>query len=272
MASFTSWLFIITDGAINIMSSINCKVAFFCYAFFRHFSSALLVIMSVEKFFVLYFPLKTKGIFTVKRAKWISFCAFLVFFIFNLQMFFTIRSYEISSQILCLSIGRHADIYQLMDGILYCFGPFIIMGTANIAIIFKFLNAKLKRDIEGAGGTNQALSKAAMRGTAILITVSLTFIILTGPLQIMYVFNPHYHNSLGATFFDLMSHLNHAINSVLYCIVGSKFRKELLSFLNFTTAKNQQQEKVKVRKKSNVHSSISSNFTTDHSPHISTIP
>ena len=41
--------------------------------------------------------------------------------------------------------------------------------------------------------TNQALIKSAMRGTAILITVSVTFILLTGPNETFYFIttNPH---------------------------------------------------------------------------------
>ena len=46
---------------------------------------------------------------------------------------------------------------------------------ANWAIIDKFI----KRD--GTESPNQTMSGAAMRGTAILITVSVTFIVLNGP-------------------------------------------------------------------------------------------
>ena len=53
-------------------------------------------------------------------------------------------------------------IYNKLDSFLYSFAPFVVMGLTNIAIIYKFMKAKmaLKR---GTESTNQALSKSAMR-------------------------------------------------------------------------------------------------------------
>ena len=113
--------------------------------------------MSVEKFFVLYFPLKTKSIFTVKTAKWISFGTFVILASFNCQIFFIKNTNNEHIQTYCKLDERFIKIFEYIDAILYSFGPFIIMGTANVAIMFKFLNAKLKRDIERAGSTSQAL-------------------------------------------------------------------------------------------------------------------
>ena len=85
----------------------------------------------------------------------------------------------------------------------------------------------------GTESTYQALSKSAMRGTAILITVSITFLILTGPsaifylrLQLMFEYNPAVR-----LLFLLMEAVNHSVNSVMYCIVGSKFRQELFDLI-----------------------------------------
>ena len=63
------------------------------------------------------------------------------------------------------------------DGVLYSFIPFAMMGLTNIAI-YKFIQAKLTNKRHGkTKSINQALANVAMRGTAILITVT----IVTGP-------------------------------------------------------------------------------------------
>ena len=49
-----------------------CKLYFFLFHFGRHYSSILLVVMSLEKCFAVYFPLKSKSICTVKTAKWVT--------------------------------------------------------------------------------------------------------------------------------------------------------------------------------------------------------
>ena len=103
------------------------------------------------------------------------------------------------------------------------------MGLANIAIIYKFVQAKLASKHGGTESTNQALSKTAMRGTAILITVTMTFLILTGPRYIIFAITSSVRiHPLLAAFLDIGVALNHSINGLLYIIVGSKFRKELI--------------------------------------------
>ena len=52
------------------------------------------------------------------------------------------------------------------------------MSLANIAIIYKFIQAKMASKHGGTESTNQALANVAIRGTAILITVTMTFIII----------------------------------------------------------------------------------------------
>ena len=186
--------------------------------------------MSVEKCIVVYFPLKVKNICTVKTAKWACLVAALIIAAFNSQWFFIIENPKTYYCLHTKVSTSYILIYNRIDSIIYSFGPFAIMGLTNICIIYKFMKAKmaLKR---GTESTNQALSKSAMRGTAILITVSLTFIILTGPNAIYY--------SLVTDSFDLMVYvtlhmpkvLNHGINSVMYCIVGTKFRRELFELI-----------------------------------------
>ena len=82
----------------------------------------------------------------------------------------------------------------------------------------------------GTDSTNQALSKSAMRGTAILITISLTFIILTGPVSVVYTITADPDPVLIAILYSC-SGLNHGINAVMYCIVGSSFRQELIELI-----------------------------------------
>ena len=79
----------------------------------------------------------------------------------------------------------------------------------------------------GTESTNQALSKTAMRGTAILITVSLTFIILTGPASIYYSIFKDSTDPIIHVALHVPKTLSHNINSVLYCIVGSKVQTRI---------------------------------------------
>ena len=209
----------------------DCKFAYiFSIIFVGHYSSALLVLMSVEKFLAIYFPFKTKSICTVKVAKRVTFLTSLIFVACESQFFFII---EADSKNECVSV-RVSKIYELTcnhtDAALYSFGPFTIMTLTNCAIIAKILKAICQNRQGSTESTNQALSKFAGKRTAMLITISITFIILTGPVSVIYFITVDPHPRVRVLTFAL-SDLNHAINGVLYCIVGSHFRNELVKVL-----------------------------------------
>ena len=186
--------------------------------------------MSVEKCIVVYFPLKVKNICTVKIAKWACLVATIVFVAFNSQWFFIIENR--SGSCLYTEVSEsYVLIYNHIDLIIYSFGPFSIMGCTNICIIYKFMKAKMALK-HGTESTNQALSKSAMRGTAILITVSLTFIILTGPASIYFSVVKDNTDLIVHALLHIPKTLNHGINAVMYCIVGSRFRQELIELIS----------------------------------------
>ena len=137
------------------------------------------------------------------------------------------------------SSGQHSCIYtsdistfrSVVSSVLYSLGPFTLMFLSNVAIILKLMRAKCERN--STESTSQALAKSATRGTAMVITVSVTFLLLTAPTTVEYTHtlsstvrlsrNPVYNVLRFFTQF-----LNHSINGVLYIIVETRFRDELL--------------------------------------------
>ena len=198
---------------------------FFC----SHYSSSLLMILTVEKCFALYFPLKGKIICTLKNAKKISAATALVFMAFDAQFLFLYDAKTSSTgQKLCDGVWVSKDYwvyFDKIDSFLYSFIPLSIMLIANCLIILKFVLAKWKNRHGGTGSVNQAMSKSAVRGTVMLLTVSFAFIVLTSPVCIDISVS-----GLPKTFrtvAGILQYLNHSINGVLYCITGSRFRQEL---------------------------------------------
>ena len=78
--------------------------------------------------------------------------------------------------------------------------------------------------------TFQALNKYATKGTAMVVTVSVTFIVLTVPVSIDQIMGRNLTPyPLYYAFMTSMQYLDHSINGVLYCIVRTKFKEELLN-------------------------------------------
>ena len=175
----------------------------------------------------LYFPLKSKTVCTVKTAKWVTGVSALIFFSYDVQYLILYKSIKRNGVVFpCISINKnHLAILDTVDSILYSFGPFTIMLLANCAIIAKCQNI-LQNSTES---TSQALNKYATKGTAMVVTVSVTFIILTAPVSVNTFTRTKLRlYPLYYVFMISMQYINHSINCVLYCIVGTKFREELI--------------------------------------------
>ena len=188
--------------------------------------------MSVEKLFALYFPLRTKSICTVSTAKKLTLASAVVFFLFDGQFFFIYAAKTRDNGVkYCTWVNipeGYDDIYWQIDAILYSFAPFTIMIIVNCMIIFKFMMAKWQNRRGGTESVSQALSKSAVKGTVMLVTVSTAFIVLTGPASLAVAI---FGDDLPVMVYGvtvLLQYLNHSINAVLYCISGSRFRNELM--------------------------------------------
>ena len=101
------------------------------------------------------------------------------------------------------------------------------MLLCNCAIVYKFMIVKWKNRRGNTESTSQALSKSATTGTAMLLTVSFAFIFLTAAI---WAANAVWPDSIPVIIFKTclaFQYLNHGINGILYCVIGSRFRNEL---------------------------------------------
>ena len=96
--------------------------------------------MSVEKCFAVYFPLKSKTVGTVKTAKWATGIVGVILAGYNSLFFFLITAGVIESSVYdtCVYIVDIRGTLDIVDSILYSFGPFFLMFLTNFAIIYKF--------------------------------------------------------------------------------------------------------------------------------------
>ena len=187
VGAFVAWFRYLTKWKVDPWQWADCKLSFFFFYFFRHYSSSLLIAMSIEKFFALYFPFKSKTVCTVKTAKWVTGVSALIFLSYDVQYLILYKSKKRNGVVFpCISINKnHLAILDRVDSIIYSFGTFTIMFLVNFAIIAKFMKAKCQNIFPNSTeSTSQALNKYATKGTALVVTVSVTFIILTAPVSI----------------------------------------------------------------------------------------
>ena len=200
-------------GAVNLPAWMNCGAYHFFFYFFAHYSSTILIIMSVEKCFVLYFPFKAKIVCTLQIARWASLISAVLLIAFEAQFFFIFESYDINGIEICVySNEEYGSVMETMKSVVYSYVPFAIMGLTSFAIVIKFI--MLKRN-SGHESTNLAVNKSATRGTVTVFLLSITFITLTGPICIYGVITDK-DVALVSAVFLILQYMNHAVNAVLF--------------------------------------------------------
>ena len=220
-----AWIGYLSQRTIDLDSYTDCKLGYFVFMFGAHFSSMLLAVMSIEKFFALYFPLKAKSYCTVGTAKWVTSILALVIAGFNVPF---LIFYTLDGKI-CVKT-KHSILLEIMDTMLYSVVPFVVRLLVNTLIICKLMYIKYK----GIFHTNQSISKSSTRGSVMIVTVSLAFILLTTPHAVDSAIKLYISSDpFGRLGIITMQYLNHGINGVLYCLLGGKFREELLTVIFF---------------------------------------
>ena len=121
------------------------------------------------------------------------------------------------------------EVWPWIDLTVASICPFVIIFTCNMAIIlYIFFHSRATRRELHSG---QRVKFSSM--TAMLVTVSITFIILTMPVCIFLsvcegcMDEADEKTNLIFTALNLWSYLNYCINCFLYCLSGPKFRKEV---------------------------------------------
>ena len=173
------WIGQLTRWTINMYTWTNCKPGFFFYEFAAQYSSMLLAVMSIEKCIALYFPLKAKSYCTVGTAKWVTSILAIVMADFNSPIFIW---YKIIGKY--CDITKHRNYFIMLNTLFYELVPIFTMLLTSAAILCKLMMIKYK----GMSRTNQSVSKSSTRGSVMVVTVSLVFIILTTPRVVDNVF------------------------------------------------------------------------------------
>ena len=185
--------------------------------------------MSVEKFVALFYPLHAKRLCNIKKAKMV--CLIVALILIAVNFYLIILAKVGKTRLGDCTFGHYGSLLMpYFDFTFYSCGPFVVMCVANVLIVSKLLILKFRSKSQSNLPLNQGLSKSAVRGAVLLVSVSITFIILTTPLC-LFLFHLIPSSESVETVVFIMATLNHSINGFLYCLFGSKFRKELFQLV-----------------------------------------
>ncbi len=197
--------------------------------------------ISIERLAGIAFPLHAKFWFTIKRGRYYVLTVFVasaVIYIPMVYMFKIVKFYNPIEKRMIVFCGSKqnlvARVYPWISLVIYAFVPFFILGSSNISIIIILIKSRRQQFQASSDSIRQPIKRSP---TMMLILASVAFILLTAPSCAYHIYLSlnlswgYEYTMLNLEGWDaavtVLRLSNHAVNLVLYCLSGSKFRGQL---------------------------------------------
>lgn len=249
----TRWLHTENIDARSTNTAV-CRILSFQSYWSFGLSAWLLVAMTIDRYIAITFPLKAIRLSTPYRARVVILILMTVMAIINFHFLLTLTAEKQpgNKQQTCNSYDQFKhfvnNIWPWIDATVYSFLPFTFLIIFNILIIHghrksTILNSILKGST--AREMPETANKVSRRMTVTLLTVTISFIALTAPTQILFIIRQSAFNfkptpttvnykilaqySLTAGLVNILLYANHCVNFFFYVLTGHKFRQQLFS-------------------------------------------
>ena len=228
----------------RVLSTAACKLHMFGGSMFLQYGSWLLVSITLERLCAVYLPHKCRNIFTKRNV--------VIGLIIQAIVIITISAHYLATHdVITMKSGKKTCaattnvpwyfthfVWPWIDFCVTSLLPSLILLLSNSAIVFRIVQSESVRCVQlQAHGPAPKMNSM----TAILLTVSVLFLITTAPLSIYIIRNimlqlhadavQRAQLSLLWTCLNLLLYTNNALNFLLYLISGPRFRREFSKML-----------------------------------------
>ena len=241
----------ISGVSITTYNSITCKIFGTMHLMLRAFSAWILVFIALERVIGICFPHRSKVLNTKRRFVWLLLGMSVVIIALYSPLFDCLERSTISLRngIGACTLTCSSDLsrwygpvfYSWMNILMTCGLPsfWIIVFSAAIICSLIMSSRRFAQPTANPGANNSQV--------AILITVSVTFVVLSTPMAVYFCFIAYVQNNglypAGVTiqqllmlgnFAPIFDSIHHSIYFVFYCLCGTKFRKCFMKQLRST--------------------------------------
>jgi len=266
VSAFKTWTRVVTGFELLYASDASCKIIFFLSLVSFHLAAWIIVLITLDRFIVVWFPLKATTMCILSRARLATVSLVAIIVVYNVHVFWTFGLVPMrSGGRRCLPVDAYKSFtllpFHILRLITYSFLPFVIILVLNVAIIVRLrripqalhgqdtqhhgqnsaASAAAQKDGPGksrggAGGGGGTGPRPHLRLTYMLLTVSIAWLLLTAPWTIESLISrsdskdprTKARQGLAKTICFMLYYVNHSINFFLYCITGNKFYRELV--------------------------------------------
>lgn len=252
------WLKQTWDYDIRYLSDVGCKIQVYITYTSLHFSSWLLVAVTLERAISVVLPHKVKIGCTPRNA--VIVISSLFVFTFGINIIHLVimgldahRDQQTCAPTSLAYLNFRDDIYQWIDLCIAFAAPFIFLIAGNVVIIVYLQKSRVKQNnmtaTRGHGGRIHGRDTTSV--SVLLVALSVIFFVTMTPASIFAVYYPYRFDQIYELFrtdpytawydyqyllfqhaiVNLISYTNASCNFILYVFSGTKFRTELVDML-----------------------------------------
>ncbi len=238
------WIRQLSGTDVRNASVAACRIHIFVLYFVIQFEAWILVCVSLERMAAIFFAHKAKRIFSRRFAACQVAITGIIIAAINSHFFWTYSLVPenedgTGSDICYVSHARYEHfagvVWHWVDFCLASLVPFVAMLVINTAIAAKLLHANHVRQVKLNAGSDTKMTSM----TAILLCISFMFLLTTAPIALFLSTQDRWYADaktdedyarldLVWASLNLLFYTNNAINFLLYCVSGPRFRRELL--------------------------------------------
>ncbi|XP_074650264.1 neuropeptides capa receptor-like [Tubulanus polymorphus] len=246
------WIVTLDDRFSNfdMIVPFFCSMRYFLNYYLTHLSVWFLVLVTTERFISVIFSLKAVNLCKTRNAV-ISICVVTVtMFLLDAHLLYGIVGiYRTPEKIACRL--RRSSTYRYfwfkfwgtIDICISTLIPFFFILFCNVSIIVKVRMSSRKTK---SRTTNESSSDSKITNmTAMLLTINFMFLITSLPFTLyMLVWSEikiENHaiaqDILAQTSVSALNYVNNAVNFLLYCVSGPRFREQFMAMIGYRSSR-----------------------------------
>lgn len=227
---------------VRALSTFGCKLFFVMYRAGKFSGSWCIVLVTVERFVAVLFPLKVRYLMS-QRAVIISICiVYLVSFTVAISWTFStgITNGICSPDLVTADTAKAHKAFVVLGAFVYSIGPVIIMLTLVPPIVYRLIKSHRRRRKMSQNSFERSIRDTS-KVSIMLIAITLEYIILVTPITLVLIItlwnnkpifgNSNPDNVILQSLALIFEQLNHSINFFVYVLCSRQFRKRFVDMI-----------------------------------------
>ena len=249
------WIRYVFNYDLRQLSEVVCKIHIWLVYSSLDFSAWIIIAFTLERVISVWCPISAKTKCSRKYATALLITILLFLLALNSHMLYgkinkdTLDEQNYVFLEYCVAINDNyydffTQVWPWIDLCMFCLIPVSVIIVGNCCILFRVFRSHQKTRARSVStvSMNQRTSLQRRRAkhssmTAMLFTLNIVFLFTTSPISIYNIGFTHWMESgtsqdyatldLWWAIVNMLQYTNNSINFLLYCLSGTRFRKEV---------------------------------------------